>query len=134
MTKKNGEKKRKNWIFYPEPIVPRKYIEKLLTTLEEPVHKLVTEVDVPNRAELAVRFVAQAAECFFLKYPVSYTKCTETFFHLNIMPLKLIIDYSKKTRKLQDRFQIVLLSCSFYHLSEQWDTSIFLLLVCVINV
>ena len=76
-------KKERTEYFFPEPIVPRKYIEKLLTTLEEPVHKLVTEVDVPNRAELAVRFVAQAAECFFLKYPVSYTKCTETFYDLS---------------------------------------------------
>lgn len=58
--------------------MPKQYIEKLLTVLECPIKNLA-DVDMPNKAELAVRFVAQAAECLFSQYPVSmvYSVCLQ---------------------------------------------------------
>lgn len=64
--------------FCTEPVVPKQYIEKLLTVLEYPIKNLA-DVDMPNKTELAVRFVAQAAECLFSQYPVSmvYNVCLQ---------------------------------------------------------
>lgn len=51
-----------------ELLVPRKYIDSLLAALQLPLKKIAVATYMPNRADLALSFVAKAAQCFFTKY------------------------------------------------------------------
>ncbi|XP_053396155.1 E3 ubiquitin-protein ligase listerin-like [Mercenaria mercenaria] len=49
-------------------LVPRKYVDGLLSILQLPLQKLAVAKSVSNRAELALGFVSRAAKCFFSQY------------------------------------------------------------------